>query len=321
MLCTFASNAVAQPAPPRQPATTTACPPGAYCEEAEVAPPSQPQPQPQTRHNDNQQQPQAEPGSVTVVLPPPPPGRDPYKPRIFVYRPDPQGGPGEIVIYEDGIPAPPPADYVAGHHHAGEHDNGPGVRKRKRRRRKRRRRARRFGLNLRLQGALMPRERQDGGSGGMGGLGLSFRYRPIGRFALDFGADFLAGIASNGFARQEVPLSLSAMLYLNPRSKAQFYLLGGIHWSFAKVFSERVEPNFAGGQQDAYNYFGGHGGLGIEFRVVRMLGIHIDGLLFARTRTDADPSGSFPEFYDPKTNEASNTSAAGLIRAGVTFWW
>ena len=36
---------------------------------------------------------------------------------------------------------------------------------------------------------------------GMGGFGMSFRYRPVPAFALDFGADLIGGIDFNGFER------------------------------------------------------------------------------------------------------------------------
>ena len=48
---------------------------------------------------------------------------------------------------------------------------------------------------------------------------------------------------------------------------------------------------------------------------------NFDGMAFVRTRTDSDDHGEFPEFYNPRTQEASNSSAAGMLRAGVTFWW
>ena len=52
-----------------------------------------------------------------------------------------------------------------------------------------------------------------------------------------------------------------------------------------------------------------------------VVGIHIDGLAFFRTRIDSDGGGRYPEFYDAETGMASNSSAGGLLRAGVNFWW
>jgi hypothetical protein len=155
----------------------------------------------------------------------------------------------------------------------------------------------------------------------MAGLGLSLRYRPTPMFALDLSTDFLGGVDANGLERQELPFGATAMLYVNPRNLVQFYLFGGIDWSFAQVFSDEYRPNLADGTSDDYTYFGGHRGLGLEFRVTKLIGINIDGLAFVRTRTDADEDGRYPEFYDAKSGEVSNSSAAGMLRAGVTFWW
>ena len=62
---------------------------------------------------------------------------------------------------------------------------------------------------------------------------------------------------------------------------------------------------------------GAHGGLGIEFRLSRHVGLHLDALALIREKVDDGP----PEFIDADTGETSNTSAAGLFRAGVNFWW
>lgn len=245
-------------------------------------------------------------GPVTVVLPP---AEDPNKPRTFTYHPDPDGGPGQVVIYEDGD-APP-------------HLHGKSVKvRRKVKRRKKLQRHRRWGMNLRVNGVLLPQYRENvEHDSGMAGLGLSLLYRPTPMFALDFAADFMGGIDSMGYERQEVPLALSARLYANPRNVVQFYMFGGINWSFARVYSEQVQVHLAEGTQDEYTYFGGHAGLGLEFRVSKLIGINVDGLGFVRTRTDDDGEGAFPEFYDPKNNEVSNSSGGGLLRAGLTFWW
>ncbi len=158
-------------------------------------------------------------------------------------------------------------------------------------------------------------------SAGMGGLGMSLRYRPIRHFALGVSADFLAGSDANGYSRQEVPLALNALFYANPRNMAQFYIIGGVNWSFASVLAEEQQTHLAEGDKDNYTYFGGHLGLGLEFRITHLIGINLDGLAFVRTRTDDDQDGRYPEFYNPRTNEGSNSSAGGMVRAGVSFWW
>ncbi|MCA9624144.1 MAG: hypothetical protein KC731_34205, partial [Myxococcales bacterium] len=90
-----ASPAAAQPAEegPTTSASVPDCPPGAFCEETTVAPPDDVPAPAET--------PMADEGdSTTVVLPPPPEGSDPAAPRTFTYHPDPNGGPGQIIIYE-----------------------------------------------------------------------------------------------------------------------------------------------------------------------------------------------------------------------------
>lgn len=310
----LAHPAAAQPAPnkpaPNKPAPDKVkpdCPPGAYCEEAEVEPPPE-----LTAPRKAPDGPAGAEGE-TVVIPPPPPGADPNAPRVLVVRPDPDGGPGQVVIYEPGthppevpgmeepvrpVPPPPP----------------PPPKKRWRRHRE-------WGLNLRLDGFFVPRYRSDVGGAGLVGLGLSLRYRPIKLFAVDVAADFLAGSDANGYDRQEIPFGLSAMVYPNPDDLAQFYAFGGINWAFARVFSDVYQPHLSGNTSDEYTYFGGHLGLGIEFRVSALVGINIDGMAVIRTRTDSDEGGRYPEFYNPGTQEGSNTSAGGMLRGGVTFWW
>ena len=290
------------------------CPPGAFCEEHEVTPPDEAltaeEAAEATAAAAAEEAPEDD--GTTIVLPPPRSGEDAGRPRTFTYVPDPEGGPGQLIIYEDGVasphypgdemePAPPPPP--------------PPPEKRKWRRH------RRWGLNMRLQGALLPRFGDEDSDVGMAGLGMSLRYRPIPHFAIGVSADFLGGHDSNNYERQEVPIGVSALLYVNPRSLAQFYLFGGINWSFARVLSQEIQPNLAQGTSDEYTYFGGHAGVGLEFRVARLIGINIDGLAFARTRTDDDGDGRFPEYVDPETGETSNASTAGLLRAGVTFWW
>jgi hypothetical protein len=338
VMVTLPAGAQGEPKAETKKEAAPACPPGAFCEETTAAPPEEgAAPEEGTPAEPGEASPtdpavegptaategsgeaaegaegaeaaQAaeEDGPTTVVLPPPAPGQDPKRPRSFTYIPGADGEPGQVIVYEDGG--------------APSHGIVEGVRTHKHKR-ARVHRHRRWGMNLRVDGVLLPQYRDDlDNDSGMAGLGLSLRYRPTPMFALDFAGDFLGGIDANGLERQEVPLALSAMLYANPRNVVQFYLFGGINWSFARVFSEEVQPNLAEGTSDEYTYFGGHAGLGLEFRVSKLVGINVDGLAFIRTRTDDDGEGAYPEFYNPDTQEASNSSAGGLLRAGVTFWW
>jgi hypothetical protein len=183
-----------------------------------------------------------------------------------------------------------------------------------------------LGLNMRLEGIALGKSDGDGEEARMGGVGLSLRYRPWRAFALDAGVDVVGGVDYNGDKRIELPLSLNGLLYVNPRSRVQFYFLGGIHWSHAKV--EQPTMNSEGpdrGDWDnndenniEYTYFGGQLGAGLDFRLWRHVSLFIDGVGFMRERTDDNP---MPEFTDPDSGRTTNTSGGGIFRGGLTIWW
>jgi hypothetical protein len=177
-----------------------------------------------------------------------------------------------------------------------------------------------WGLNLRVEGAAMG----DGANvnAGLGGIGMSLRYRPIPHFGFDLGVDLIGGKDFNGFTRIETPVSMNAMIYVNPRSRVQFYLFGGIHLSHAQVRNETSSP-LLGSTEDGkygadYNYFGGQGGAGLEFRIGRRVGLNLDVLGFMRKRTD---DGRMPEYVDASTGQTTNSSGGVLFRGGLNFWW
>jgi len=177
-----------------------------------------------------------------------------------------------------------------------------------------------WGFNLRVEGAAMG----DGANvdAGMGGIGMSLRYRPVPAFAFDLGVDVIGGKDFNGFSRIETPVSLNGMIYVNPRSRVQFYLLGGAHLSHAEVRSDSsndlLRPTDDGRYGADYNYFGGQGGAGLEFRLGRRVGLSFDVLGFIRKRTD---SGRQPEYVDASSGQTTNTSGGVLMRGGINFWW
>jgi hypothetical protein len=159
---------------------------------------------------------------------------------------------------------------------------------------------------------------------GMGGFGLSLRYRPVPAFAFDAGFDVIGGTDFNGFERVETPFSLNGIVYVNPRSRLQFYFMGGVNWSSATVTSQTADPRLApapdgNGYSTEYTYFGGQGGVGLELRLSRKFALNIDALGFVRKRTDDNQAKA--EFVDPNTGKTTNTSGGGLFRGGMTFWW
>jgi hypothetical protein len=180
-----------------------------------------------------------------------------------------------------------------------------------------------FGMNLRVEGMGINKPGGSTFSAGLGGVGLSLRYRPSPHFAFDMGVDVLAGTDWNGNHRTEVPVSLSGMIFLNPRSRAQFYLLLGGNVSRAQIHGgHSVTPQGDFGGDDSttgYTYAGGQGGGGFEFRLSRRVALDLDVVGFVRTRVDG---GSTPEFTDPQNpSRTTNTSGGALGRGGLTFWW
>lgn len=198
-----------------------------------------------------------------------------------------------------------------------------------------------WGLNARVQGVSFG---GDGGSGnaaapdaGMGGFGLSLRYRPWARFALDAGFDVIGGTDFNGFERVETPFSLNGIFYFNPRSRTQFYATGGVNWSSATVHSDSpsqllTADKSGNGYSAEYKYFGGQIGVGLEFRLSKRLSFNVDVLGFMRSRTDVDDddhhgkngqtsSRDVPEYIDTLSGQTTNKSGGGLFRGGLTLWW
>jgi hypothetical protein len=182
-----------------------------------------------------------------------------------------------------------------------------------------------FGLNLRVEGVALGHGTGYGSTAGMGGVGLSLRYRPVPHFAFDLGVDVLAGNDYNGFQRVEVPVTLNGMIFLNPRSRVQVYLLGGMHISRASVHSpfQAQQLSMSRDGMDysaAYTYFGGQGGGGLEFRLSKHVALDLDAVGFVRSRID-DRADRNPEFIDANSGRTTNTSGGALFRGGLTFWW
>ena len=188
-----------------------------------------------------------------------------------------------------------------------------------------------FGLNLRVEGVALGKPSGAAFNAGLGGVGMSLRYRPTPHFAFDLGIDLLAGVDYNGFSRTEVPVSLGGMIFFNPKSRVQFYILGGANISRAQVRSDTpyaqgatsgtplLNPVDGGAQYGAtYTYFGGQGGGGLEFRLSRRVAIDLDVVGFVRERIGNTDT---PEFVNPSTGQTTNVSGGAIGRGGLTFWW
>ncbi|HTQ08120.1 MAG TPA: outer membrane beta-barrel protein [Polyangiaceae bacterium] len=175
-----------------------------------------------------------------------------------------------------------------------------------------------LGLNLHLDVAAM-------GSGarsnaGMAGGGFTFRLRPIPVFALDLGLELLGGNDYYGNARVEDAFVVNALGFVNPRDRLQFYLMGGFDVGGASVHVRRQGGVPVTPFDDSYNYVGAQFGLGLEWRLTPHFALATDFQLFLRARTD-ETRGLDPEYVDPSTHLATNTSGGGLWRLGATFYF
>jgi len=176
-----------------------------------------------------------------------------------------------------------------------------------------------WGLNLHVEGAAFGHSPTATHDSGMGGVGFGLRYKPVPAFGLEADVDFLGGRDYNGFRRDETAFSLNGLVFLNPKSRSQVYLIGGFGWSGAVVVDD--SQGFDAPSRD-YTYFGGQGGLGVEFRLGRHFALNLDALGFIRERIDSGAnSPATAEFHDAATGQTSNTSGGVLFRGGMTFYF
>jgi opacity protein-like surface antigen len=179
---------------------------------------------------------------------------------------------------------------------------------------------REWGLNLHLDGAALGRGAGTN-SAGMGGAGLGLRFKPTRRVGIEADLDILGGTDYQGDKRTETALSFNGLLYLNPLSLAQVYLLAGFGWSGAHVTScDPASAACVGGNVDQqYSYFGGQLGIGLEMRLSRLFALNGDVRGFIRTRTD-DKATSQPEFVDAN-GRSTNTSGGAVFTGGMTLYF
>jgi hypothetical protein len=272
----------------------TGCPPGSwFCSGTQDAtPPAAPSQQLQTLPDPDEAPP-----------PPPPPHRRP----TVTYSQNPYDAPPPppAVVYQPPPPpmlvrpeAPPPYEYrmprpkpVTPPHE--------------------------WGINLHLEGA-------DIGSGvehnaGMGGGGVGLRFKPSRYFGIESDLDFVGGHGYVGDVRHEEALTFNALFFLNPRSRAQIYLLAGFGWSWANSQNDPNDPSVTTPYNNNYAYFGGQAGIGLELRLTRVLAFNVDFRGFVRTRTDSLAS-SQPEFTN-SAGQTTNTSGGGLFTGGLTLYF
>ena len=116
---------------------------------------------------------------------------------------------------------------------------------------------------------------------------------------------------------------MNGLLFVNPSSRTQVYLLAGFGWardvtndSYVSNASEPLGLN----ETTSYHYFGGQAGVGLEYRVSRNVALNVDLRGFIRGRMDNNGSAQ-PEFIDPATGKTTNTSGGLLMTGGMTFYF
>lgn len=155
-----------------------------------------------------------------------------------------------------------------------------------------------------------------------GGMSLRFHYRPDREIIFSNGFQF--GKDMNGMDRGEVGMQIMKARYFNPASPLHFYGLAGSAFWFGTVNSETrtaltpKEDTSTGKYFASYGSIALQGGLGAEWRFSRYASIHTDliGVLRWRFASTQDA----PEYFDPRTGEASNFFPGILMRTGITFW-
>lgn len=235
----------------------------------------------------------------------------PTQPPTVVYQNAPPAAP-PVVVYQ---PAPPPVVVVRQPEYRGyyyrPYKAGPPYRQTE------------WGLNLRFDGAVFGAGKS--GDSGMGGVGAGLRYKLAPYFGIEGGVDWVIGRDYNSFRRAETGFSLTGLLFVNPQSRAQLYFLGGLNYSIARVTDDSQLTGMGGfpsngsGNDFTYNYFGGQFGIGMEFRISKVLALNMDVRGIIRSRTD-DLSKTTPEFTDSR-GRTTNTSGGALITGGMTFYF
>lgn len=230
----------------------------------------------------------------TDQAPAPPPRHrrhHPAPPPVVVYEPPPPA----VVVREEAPPPyeyPPPRPVMISRPHE-------------------------WGLNLHLEGAAIG---HGAGNAGMGGGGLGVRFKPSRRFGIETDLDIAGGTDWQNDKRTETAFTFNGLLFLNPRSRAQVYLLAGFGWSGAHVTCPSGNCNGVAGPVDArYTYFGGQLGAGLELRLARAIALDADVRGFLRGRVDGQAQAQ-PEFVD-QNGRATNTSAGALFTGGMTIYF
>ena len=173
-----------------------------------------------------------------------------------------------------------------------------------------------LALDLRLDGAAGFGAGRYHKAYGLGGGGLGLRYRAFPHLGFEAGVDLLGGRDYNDDERVEVAGTAGALLYMNPRSRTQVYLSGGMLADYAHATdAQKLTPVAL-----SYAHVGGYGGLGLEMFATRRLAFHVDARGFVRQRVGGDAARS-AEFTEPGTGRTTNTSGGLIGTAGMLLYF
>lgn len=143
-------------------------------------------------------------------------------------------------------------------------------------------RAGKFSLGLR--GSSYLSGFTNGSGYGDAGIGIAARYRPIDAIGFEAQWTYHDATWSEGSARVQQPLSLSAELFGFPWSRVNPYVLAGV-----TMTDRNVDQPLPGGTFQAEDsLWGPHAGLGLEFNVGKSASINLDARFIGYVNKDLD---------------------------------
>jgi hypothetical protein len=174
-----------------------------------------------------------------------------------------------------------------------------------------------LGLDLRIEGAGGFSKGQQRDVYGLGGGGVGLRYRLAPHFGVEAGVDLLGGHDYNDRKRLEVVGSAGGLFFINPRSRLQLYLSGGMLVDHARASSTYDAAYLAPTQ--TFTHVGGYAGLGLEYFISRRIALHGDVRGIVRQKVGGNSDA--PEFMELGTGRSTNTSGALVGSAGIAFYF
>lgn len=184
-------------------------------------------------------------------------------------------------------------------------------------------RNRAFGLGGFAAGLAFGRSGHRDDTSGMGGAGVTMRFRHHPYLATELSLSAMFGRDYNYDSRAEVPLSINEIVYFNPMHRFQLYALIGVGGSWAGVQYDDANARARGRDSATYGYFGGQVGLGAEWQLSPHFSIYGDARAFLRTRIDREVDSN-PEFTrtgsDGRT-ETTNVSTGVVGQVGGIFYF